>query len=235
MGSEMCIRDRLSLYEAGVGRSERLLALLCLKAAVDRRWNERKEAAVGAEEKAGVRARLLAACDETESTLASQVGAVSLPLLPSPFTIPALCLYLPRPLTSLCFVASLSRHLWLARCCSCPSAHLTTAAVSCLASSSGARPAGNAPLKQIVLIVANIARLEGLDAWPELLPALTAAAARSEPVEAARGLAALYRVIKLQVARRRPPSARAASFIAGMRAPDKPPVSALRPHRRPNV
>ena len=121
----------LSVYEsppAGCGGAERLLAVLCLKAAVGRRWNERRsgEPAISDAEKAEVRARLLPATDEREPALASQ----------------------------------------------------------------------------LVLTAATIARLEGLAAWPALLPALTASCTRPAPLDAARGLSALYRVVKLQASRR---------------------------------
>eukprot|EP00962_Isochrysis_galbana_P051640 scaffold23118_cov140-Isochrysis_galbana.AAC.2 len=59
----------------GVPEPERLLAVLCLKAVVNRRWNERRpgDAALSDSEKADVRARLLRACDEKEGALAAQV------------------------------------------------------------------------------------------------------------------------------------------------------------------
>jgi hypothetical protein len=69
---------------AGVSAPERLLAVLCLKAVVNRRWNERRpgDAELSAAEKADVRARLLRACDEREMSLAAQVR-------PQPVRVPA--------------------------------------------------------------------------------------------------------------------------------------------------
>jgi hypothetical protein len=60
-----------------VSDPERLLAVLCLKAVVNRRWNERRpgDGVMSAGEKADARARLLRACDEEDGALAAQVRA----------------------------------------------------------------------------------------------------------------------------------------------------------------
>jgi len=47
-----------------------------------------------------------------------------------------------------------------------------------------------------------VARFDGLAAWPELMPYLLQAASRPTAAAAARGLHALYRVVKLQASRR---------------------------------
>ena len=51
---------------------------------------------------------------------------------------------------------------------------------------------------QLLLLLAQVARFDGLSAWPELMPSLLQAASRPTAAAAARGLHALYRVVKLQ-------------------------------------
>ena len=55
---------------------------------------------------------------------------------------------------------------------------------------------------QLELLMANIGRLDGLAAWPELVPKLLDVAKQADPRAAARGLGALYRVAKQQASRR---------------------------------
>ena len=55
---------------------------------------------------------------------------------------------------------------------------------------------------QLLLVLAQVARLDGLAAWPELMPSLLHAAARTAPRDAARGTFALFRVVKMQASRR---------------------------------
>ena len=57
---------------------------------------------------------------------------------------------------------------------------------------------------QLELQIATIARLDGIAAWPALMPTLLDAASRPAPRDAARGLCALYRVIKQLASRRLP-------------------------------
>ena len=115
---------------AQFGVPERLLAVLCLKNAVARRWQHRGvdegSGGLADSEKAAVRAALLAALDEPEAQLAAQ----------------------------------------------------------------------------LLLVLAQVARLGGLAAWPELMPSLLHAAARTAPRDAARGTFALFRVVKMQASRR---------------------------------
>ena len=115
---------------AQFGVPERLLAVLCLKNAVARRWQHRGvdegSGGLADSEKAAVRAALLAALDEPEAQLAAQ----------------------------------------------------------------------------LLLVLAQVARLDGLAAWPELMPSLLHAAARTAPRDAARGTFALFRVVKMQASRR---------------------------------
>ena len=114
---------------AQFGLSERLLAVLCLKNTVARRWQDRgvdEGSGLADSEKAAVRAALLAALDEPETQLSAQ----------------------------------------------------------------------------LLLVLAQVARLDGIPAWPELMPALLQAASRTTPRDAARGTFALFRVVKLQAARR---------------------------------
>ena len=61
-----------SLQPAG-----RLLAVLCLKNAIGRRWHEREGACIADDEKAALRAGLLASLDETEPQLARQLRLVA--------------------------------------------------------------------------------------------------------------------------------------------------------------
>ena len=51
---------------------------------------------------------------------------------------------------------------------------------------------------QLLLLLAQVARYDGLGTWPELMPYLLQAASRPSAAAAARGLHALYRVVKLQ-------------------------------------
>ena len=55
---------------------------------------------------------------------------------------------------------------------------------------------------QLLLLIGHVARFDGLTAWPELMPFLLEAASRPCATQAARGLQAMYRVVKLQASRR---------------------------------
>lgn len=55
---------------------------------------------------------------------------------------------------------------------------------------------------QLLLLIGHVARFDGLPAWPELMPFLLQAASRPCVAQAARGLQAMYRVVKLQASRR---------------------------------
>ena len=114
---------------SSIGHPQRLLAVLCLKNAVQRRWHQRggpNEPPIAEAEKAALKEALLAALDE------------------------------PDP------------QLWA----------------------------------QLELIIAIIGRLDGLSSWPVLMPTLLDVASRADPRAAARGLSALYRVVKQQASRR---------------------------------
>ena len=113
---------------AQLGQPERLLAVLCLKNAVTRQWNQRRDdqGRIPDAEKAALCEALIGTLDE------------------------------PDP------------QLWA----------------------------------QLELLMAIIARLDGLAAWPALLPTLLDAACRPDPRGAARGLSALHRVVKQQASRR---------------------------------
>ena len=121
----------LQLYASpppGLGQPERLLAVLCLKNTVTRRWHQRRqdEPTISDAEKASLREGLLCCLDEADG------------------------------------------QIWV----------------------------------QLELLMAVIARLDGLGAWPQLMPTLLEAASRSSPRAASRGLCALHRVVKQQASRR---------------------------------
>ena len=141
---------------AQFGVPERLLAVLCLKNAVARRWQHRGvdegSGGLADSEKAAVRAALLAALDEPEAQLAAQ----------------------------------------------------------------------------LLLVLAQVARLDGLAAWPELMPSLLHAAARTAPRRGARYLRAVPRGENAGVApAARPPQAihcsRGRAEPASAAAPRSPP------------
>ena len=121
----------LALYAAppdGLGQPPRLLAVLCLKNAVNRRWHQRRqdEPAISDAEKTVLRNGLLHTLDEPDT------------------------------------------QIWA----------------------------------QLEVVIATIGRLDGLPAWPELMPTLLGAASRPAARLAARGMSALYRVTKQQASRR---------------------------------
>ena len=113
---------------AGLSQPARLLAVLCLKNAINRRWHQRRqdEPAIAEDEKAALRDGLLHTLEEADP------------------------------------------QIWA----------------------------------QLELIIAVIGRLDGLAAWPALMPTLLDMASRPQPCSAARGLSALYRVTKQQASRR---------------------------------
>ena len=116
------------VHTLGLTQAERLLAVLCLKNAVSRRWQRRSpnDSTVSDAEKASLRGALLALLHEPDEKL------------------------------------------WA----------------------------------QLELTIATIGKVDGLAAWPALMPTLLDAAGRPDPRDAARGLSALYRVVKQQASRR---------------------------------
>ena len=131
---EACLNFPTSLLQlastppVGLGQPERLLAVLCLKNAVTRRWHQRRqdEPMYPDAEKSAVRDGLLTMLNEPDA------------------------------------------QIWA----------------------------------QVELVIAVIGRLDGLQAWPALMPTLLETASQPAPHAAARGLCALYRVVKQQASRR---------------------------------